>query len=82
MKIFVGIGPPYERSDGAWAVSVTIEPLHKELSNAVGMDSWQAITLGMKLVKSILRTFVRDGGSLFLEGDTQPIEEGEVDEFF
>jgi hypothetical protein len=81
-QVLVGIGLPYARPDGSWAAQLVVDPLHSNVSEEVGMDSWQATTLAMKTVKSVLQQFVRGGGSLFLEGESEPFTEAEIDEYF
>jgi hypothetical protein len=81
-QVTVGIAVPYTRPDGSWAVSFIVDPLQSNLSEAFGMDSWQATTLAMKAVKSVLRHFVRNGGLLFLNGESGPFTEAEIDEYF
>ncbi len=81
-QVTIGIAIPYARPDGSWAVSVVVDPLRPDLTEEIGMDSWQATTLATKTVKSALRHFVREGGSLFLEGETEPFTEAEIDEYF
>jgi hypothetical protein len=82
LQVTVGIATPYARADGSWAVGVVVDPLQSGLPEEIGMDSWQATTLAMKTVKSILKHFIRNGGQLFLDGESESFTEAEIDEYF
>jgi hypothetical protein len=64
-EIEVQLGVPYPASDVDWACSVGLIGLYDHLSDQHGIDSWQALTLAQRLVRTLLEAFVEDGGKLF-----------------
>ena len=54
-------------NDVSWACPVSIEGLHAKLHDAVGIDSWQALSLAMGLTRQLLGYFLEDGGKLYWE---------------
>jgi hypothetical protein len=81
-QVTLGIAVPYTRPDGSFSVGVLVDPLQPNLPDEIGMDSWQATTLAMKTVKSVLKHFIRNGGQLFLDGESESFTEAEIDEYF
>ncbi len=85
ITVFVSVGEPYETKEGAWAASVTVEPLEKEIPDMVGGDSWQATKIAMDHSTFYLKRFIKKGGKLFFQ-DSEETEEPftleDIDEFF
>lgn len=50
-----------------WACPVSLDPLFKNLHDAHGCDSFQALCLASKLIFSLLSSFVEKGGQLVNE---------------
>jgi len=63
----ITIGKPYQVDDVSWACSVNIEGLYKKLKDQVGIDSWQALSLAIALVRQLLGYYVEDGAKLYWE---------------
>jgi hypothetical protein len=55
------IGTPYACEDGDWACPVCLTPLFDHLADIPGVDSFQALSLAMKLVHSLLEDFIKKG---------------------
>jgi hypothetical protein len=75
--ITVQIGTPHqvEGQSDEWACPVSVLPLFKQLHDAHGGDSFQALCMAVSLSQYLLRCFVEDGGSLTIDGETPfPIE--------
>ena len=61
----IGIGKPYQVDDISWACPVIVDGLHKNLKDAIGIDSWQALSLAIALVRQLLGYYVQDGAELY-----------------
>lgn len=76
-EIRIMIGRPYQTESkyGDWACPVAAIGLHGFYHDMHGVDSWQALTLALKLIHGVLTGFVEDGGRLFWEkdGEEQPV---------
>ncbi len=65
-NIIAKVGKPYA-VDGKyeeWACPISLEPLHKSLHDAHGIDSFQASCLASKLIIDLLKGFKEKGGKL------------------
>ena len=85
LTVYVAVGEPYQREDGAWAASVTIEPLEESIPDIVGGDSWQATKIAMNHSTFYLKRFIEKGGKLFFsdsEETEKPFTLQDIDEFF
>ncbi len=69
----IAIGQPYQVDDVSWACPVKVEGLHKKLKDAVGIDSWQALSLAIALVRQLLEYHVEDGAELYWEDEGERI---------
>ena len=69
--IEIAIGAPYqvEHEDDLeeWACPVSLKPLYKNLRDAHGSDSFQAMCLAASLVIDLLIGFQEKGGKLIME---------------
>jgi hypothetical protein len=76
VEIRIAVGKPYP-IDNSWACAVKVDPLHKNLHDIYGVDSWQSLQLASKLVKILLEDFVEKGGKLYFEkgGNEETIDE-------
>ena len=63
----IAIGQPYQVDDVSWACPVIVDGLHKKLKDAVGVDSWQALSLAIALIRQLLGYYVEDGAELYWE---------------
>lgn len=61
----IAVGQPYQVDEDSWACPVSIEGLYVKLRDAVGYDSWQALSLAIALVRQLLGYFLNDGGKLY-----------------
>ena len=85
LTIYVAVGEPYQREDGAWAASVTVNPLEESIPDMVCGDSWQATKIAMNHSKFYLKRFIEKGGKLFFidsEETEEPFTMEDIDEFF
>lgn len=71
-SIRVQIGRPYLRAKDPemWACAVSLEPLHGQLADIAGEDSFQALCLANRLAASLLEGFVQSGGRLLNDDGT------------
>ena len=79
ITIIVRIGKPYlvpgQEDIDEWACPISLEPLHKNLSDIHGMGSFQALTLAMRHIANSLNLFIERGGRLTYDGKTDiPLE--------
>lgn len=76
----VRLGSPTPVSDepeSNWRCPVTI-PFDDQSRDIHGIDSWQALTLALSLVHSLLADFIKRGGKLYHPGTT---DEFTLDDF-
>lgn len=66
LALHIAVGRPYRVDNVSWACPVSIEGLHAKLHDAVGIDSWQALSLATGLTRQLLGYFLEDGGKLYL----------------
>ena len=61
------IGKPYQTDSkyGEWGCPIALIGLHGRLHDVYGVDSWQALTLAIRLVRDLLDHFVESGGKLY-----------------
>lgn len=77
-EIKLGIGQPYRITEDEWACAVQLSGLHENLSDAHGIDSWQALQLAQQLAARLLQYFVEDGGRVFSEKDGEQVPLSEL----
>lgn len=70
-RITVQIGMPYRwgTDPEEWACPVAVSPLFRNLQDAHGNDSFQALCLAVALAQDLLNGFREQGGILSYEGD-------------
>lgn len=76
-QITVQIGTPYQCGSDPeeWACPVAVSPLFRNLHDAHGGDSFQALCLAVALAQDLLRDFQQNGGALSYEtGERFPLE--------
>lgn len=59
------VDAPVQLSPDEWRCAVRLDGLHDSLVPIHGADSLQALCLALRLVASLLREFVTQGGRLF-----------------
>jgi hypothetical protein len=75
VDIEIQIGTPY-RDGEDWACPVSITPLYDRLADIHGIDSFQAVSLALRLVHRLLENFKEKGGTLsYPEGDEFVLDE-------
>jgi hypothetical protein len=62
--VSVRIGQPYCISEHEWACPVALSGLHSSLRDQHGVDSFQALMLAQNLARTLLTSFVEEGGRL------------------
>lgn len=77
-EVKLGIGRPYRITEDEWACAVQLSGFHENLSDAHGIDSWQALQLAQQLAAQLLGYFVQDGGRLFWEKDGEQVQLSEL----
>jgi uncharacterized protein DUF6968 len=68
-NITIGIGEPYQVNDVSWACPVAVHGIDIQLADMQGIDSWQALSLAISLVRSRLEHFLEAGGKLYWRGE-------------
>ncbi|HMQ04244.1 MAG TPA: DUF3658 domain-containing protein [Pyrinomonadaceae bacterium] len=76
--IGVMIGQPYEHELGDWACPVALVGLHGRFPDIHGIDSFQSLTLALRLIGNLLTVFVEDGGKLYREKGGDEMSVGEL----
>jgi hypothetical protein len=69
-NIIAKVGKPYFDENSQmkeWRCSASISPLHENLDDAGGIDSFLALSRAMGLVVYLLKVFVDNGGKLYLQ---------------
>lgn len=61
VHVVARLGSPCRRSDGTWVSAYVIEGL-TEPHDMVGVDSLQALSMAMSMVRALLERFVEQGG--------------------
>jgi len=64
VPVTVAVGHPYPTIEGDWACPAEIAGLHGRLTDVHGIDSLQVLCLAIKLVGSLLASFVSEGGRI------------------
>jgi hypothetical protein len=58
--------------------AVQLSGFHENLSDAQGLDPWQALQLAQQLAAQLLAYFIQDGGRLFWEKDGEQVQLSEL----
>ncbi len=78
LRVKLGIGQPYRITEEEWACAVQLSGFHENLSDAHGLDPWQALQLAQQLAAQLLAYFIQDGGRLFWEKDGEQVQLSEL----
>lgn len=80
-EIRLMVGKPYQTDfeHGDWACPAAMIGLHGVFPDVYGVDSWQALTLALNLIRKLLIYFVEDGGKLYWDENGNEIS---IDEIF
>ena len=80
LPVSIEIGRPYEIQDGKGAdfakCPVSMRGLHKNISDIAGEDTFQALTLAIAFVRTMLKYFNDDGGKILLNDGKSEFEFG------
>jgi hypothetical protein len=68
IPLHITIGVPQSDDEFDWCCPVRLKGLDRKERRIFGVDSWQALTLALRLVEAMLRHEVRNGGQLFWLG--------------
>jgi hypothetical protein len=79
IRVTLRIGRPYRASDVDWACPVEAEGLFGRLADIHGIDSFQALVLAQRLLRTLMYREVENGGT-FWWADTH--EELNIEEMF
>ena len=71
--ITIGIGKPYKSNMESWACPVALGGLYDELADIHGVDSFQALMLGISLIKNLLLAFEEKGGELWTLDENEKV---------
>jgi len=66
-QVTILVGKPYQ-NEKAWSCPIELKNLYDKLHDSVGEDSFQSLTLALKLLRSLLEDFVEHGGKIFSFG--------------
>src|SRR5688500_6150225 len=61
------VGMPVHEVDGEWSVLVSLGPIDGEPRKVFGLDSWQAVGLGMRFIAARVQDFSERGWQFFWE---------------
>ena len=64
VTVTVAVGHPYPTKAGDWACPIEIAGLHGRLKDIIGIDSLQALSLAIRVVRDLLTSFVAGGGRI------------------
>ena len=73
----VSIGAPYQShvDPDTWQCTVAIDPMHPDVPDIAGGDSFQAVCLACRMAVDVLRKFVERGGRITYDGaEDVPLE--------
>ena len=59
------VGTPTLRSGGDWAVSVSLGVVEPRRMEIYGVDSWQAMNLGMRFIGRLVQTAEKEGWQFY-----------------
>jgi hypothetical protein len=62
--ITISIGIPYKVNEVQWSCPVALDGAYEHLSDISGGDSFQALMLAQRLLRTLLRGLVEDGGQI------------------
>ena len=60
----ISIGMPYKVDEVQWSCPVALDGIYEKLADISGTGSFQALMLAQKLLRTLLRGLVEDGGQL------------------
>jgi hypothetical protein len=64
LPVIIRVGKPYQVDEVTWGCPVEAAGLYRRLSDAYGADSFQALMLAVWLLRDLVQSFVRDGGTI------------------
>lgn len=64
IEVVIAVGHPYRTSDEDWVCPVEISGLDGSVADVHGIDSLQALWLGVRLIGERLKAFLGDGGRI------------------
>ena len=75
ITLSIRIGRPHQVEGGDWDCPVEMLPIHGELADIRGVDSFHSLWLACSLVLKLLESFRSSGGKLYdSEGGEFPLE--------
>ncbi|GAB2864058.1 hypothetical protein GCM10027277_35950 [Pseudoduganella ginsengisoli] len=73
-----GVGAPYETGTGECACAVLLDGLERAPHVLFGVDTWQALQLGVQFAIHMLQGFVAQGGQLLWPQEREPMAISEL----
>jgi hypothetical protein len=73
----IQIGAPYKRGIWEWACDIEVPRIHKR-APVHGVDSFQALILGLNVLKTILERYEKEHGTILFPDDKEPINIEEI----
>jgi hypothetical protein len=74
VEVRAGIGRPYPAGSDEWACPVSLAGLHDGLHDVHGESSLQSMCLALRLLRTLLTSFVEDGGRLYHRDGRRPFD--------
>jgi len=76
--VVLQVSAPTQQPDGGWSVSVSLGALEADVRNIFGVDSWQAISLGMRFAAMRANDFADNGWKFFWERGGDPASSSDI----
>ena len=74
VEVRAGIGRPYPAGADEWACPVSLAGLRDGLHDVHGGSSLQSMCLALSLLRTLLTSFVEDGGRLYHRDGRSPFD--------
>jgi len=72
------VGPPTQRSSGDWAVRVSLGVVEPRPTEIYGVDSWQAMNLGMRFIGRLLESAEKEGWQFYWNSGGERASPGDL----
>jgi hypothetical protein len=66
-SVVLSVAAPVQQQEGEWGALVSMPPLFEKSKLVFGVDSWQATSLAMEFVATMVQHFAENGWQFFWE---------------
>jgi hypothetical protein len=77
-EVTIAIGQPILQAGGEWRSNVTLGCLDTHVARIAGIDSWQALQLGMQFAAARVAGFAEDGWEFYWEQGGDPADPADL----